>query len=258
MLSLSQKGGTPQPAAEALLYSGIPDVKIKVLFFAGLRERAGTNSTVIDLPAGATVAAAIEQAQSKTPRAWRATTRLMAAVNQEYVPTTHQLREGDELALIPPVSGGAVEARSDVIVITEEPLDPKRFADAVRADANGAVVTFEGVTRDHNEGRKVRYLEYEAYRPMADQKIAELFREMKGRWPIDQVAVGHRVGRVDIGETSMVVAVSAAHRRPAFEAALYFVDRLKEVVPIWKKEYFEGGETWIADSETESTDPSLR
>ncbi|MCH7907680.1 MAG: molybdenum cofactor biosynthesis protein MoaE, partial [Chloroflexi bacterium] len=108
-------------------------------------------------------------------------------------------------------------------------------------------------TRNHNDGRRVEYLEYEAYRPMADEKLQELIDEIKERWEIDAVAVAHRVGRVDIGETSLVIAVSAAHRRPAFEAALHLVDRLKEVVPIWKKEFFEGGEVWIGDPGSERT-----
>ena len=106
----------------------------------------------------------------------------------------------------------------------------------------------KGVTRDHNEGRGVEYLEYEAYRPMADNKIREIIAEMRDRFDVDLISIAHRTGRVDIGEKSMVVAVSAEHRRPAFEAALYFVDRLKEIVPIWKKEHFDGGEVWINDT----------
>ena len=140
-----------------------------------------------------------------------------------------------------------------MILITEQPLDPKTLTDAVRADSDGALVTFEGVTRNHNDGRVVEYLEYEAYRPMADEKLRELVDEIKDRWAIDRVAVAHRIGRVDIGETSLVIAISAAHRRPAFEAALHFVDRLKEVVPIWKKEVYEGGEVWIGDPGSERT-----
>lgn len=140
-----------------------------------------------------------------------------------------------------------------MILITEQPLDPNTLTDAVRADSDGALVTFEGVTRNHNDGRVVEYLEYEAYRPMADEKLRELVDEIKDRWAIDRVAVAHRIGRVDIGEISLVIAVSAAHRRPAFEAALHFVDRLKEVVPIWKKEVYEGGEVWIGDPGSERT-----
>jgi molybdopterin synthase catalytic subunit len=223
-------------------------MRVKVLFFAGLRERAGTSSAELELPVGATVELAIESARRATPRQWKLATRIMTAVNEEYVPVTHELREGDQLALIPPVSGGAGPP-SDHVEITMDRLDPLAFAARVRDDADGAVVTFEGITRDHNEGRKVLYLEYEAYRPMADRKIVELISEMRARWPVDRIAIGHRLGRVDIGETSLVVAVSAAHRRPAFEAALYFVDRLKDVVPIWKKEYFEGGEAWIGEPE---------
>jgi molybdopterin synthase catalytic subunit len=225
-------------------------MRIRVLLFAGLRERAGASSAELELPVGATVSTAIDQAQRATPRPWKPTTILMTAVNEEYVPPTHVLKEGDELALIPPVSGGAIEtATSDFVEITAERLDPAVYSARVRADIDGAVVTFEGVTRNHNEGRRVLYLEYEAYRPMADHKMSELIAEIKQRWPVDRVAVGHRIGRVDIGETSMVVAVSSAHRKPAFDAALYFVDRLKQVVPIWKKEYFAGGEVWIGDAD---------
>ena len=133
------------------------------------------------------------------------------------------------------------------VTITEKRLDPAPLVERVRSDRDGCVVTFLGVTRDHNEGRRVLYLEYEAYRPMAERKMAEIIDEMKARWEIGSAAVAHRVGRVDVGETSMVVAVSAPHRGPAFEAAMHFVDRLKRVVPIWKKEFFEGGEVWIGD-----------
>ncbi|MDP6823271.1 MAG: molybdenum cofactor biosynthesis protein MoaE [Dehalococcoidia bacterium] len=138
-----------------------------------------------------------------------------------------------------------------MIIITDQPLDPNVLTDAVRDDSDGAVITFEGVTRNHNDGRGVEYLEYEAYRPMAEEKLQELIDEIKERWEIDRVAVAHRIGRVDIGELSLVIAVSAAHRRPAFESTLHFIDRLKQVVPIWKKEYFEGGEVWIGDPGSE-------
>jgi len=133
------------------------------------------------------------------------------------------------------------------VTITEEVLDPAPLVERVRSDRDGCVVTFLGVTRDHNEGRRVLHLEYEAYRPMAERKIAEIVEEMEARYPIGSVAIAHRVGRVDVGETSLVVAVSAPHRGPAFEAASYFVDELKRVVPIWKKEVFEDGEVWVGD-----------
>ena len=145
-------------------------------------------------------------------------------------------------------SAGGPTPDTQKVTITDDPLDPGPLTEFVRTESDGAIVTFLGVTRNHNEGRRVLYLEYEAYRPMADRVIAEIIDDMKCRYEIGQVAVAHRTGRVDIGEMSMVVAVGAAHRRPAFEAALHFIDRLKQIVPIWKKEYFEGGEVWIGDT----------
>ncbi len=222
---------------------------ITVLFFAGLRDRAGAAKIPVELADGATVGDAIEAARAASEREWAVPQAIMTAVNEEYAERDHRLSDGDELALIPPVSGGTDEAsETDYILITEDPLDSEAVSARVRADGDGAIVIFEGVTRNHNDGRGVDFLEYEAYRPMADNKIREIIGEMRGKFEIDRVAIAHRTGRVDIGEKSMVVAVSAAHRRPAFEAALYFVDRLKEIVPIWKKEHFDGGEVWINDT----------
>ena len=129
--------------------------------------------------------------------------------------------------------------------ITEEPLDPQRLADHVRSDASGAVALFYGVVRDHNKGRKVLYLEYDAYPEMATKVMRQIAEEMKERSPIDDVAIQHRTGRLEIGETSLLIAVSSGHRKEAFEACHALVDRFKEVVPIWKKEVWEGGEEWV-------------
>lgn len=222
------------------------EIKITVRLFAGLRERAGTSTMELHVSPGSTVSDALGAAVEAAPGNLRISDTVMAAVNTEYVKRDHVLEDGDELALIPPVSGGAVG--EPMIVITDEPLDPEPYTHSVTTGQDGAVVTFLGVTRDHNEGRSVKWLEYEAYQPMAEDKIGDIVAEMRESYDIGKVAIGHRTGRVDIGETSMVVAVGAAHRRPAFEAALYFVDRLKEIVPIWKKEYFEGGEVWIGDT----------
>ena len=222
-------------------------MQIEVLLFAGLKDRAETSRLTVEVADGGTVADAIAAASAATEATWDVPTAIMCAVNEEYQQREFVLSDGDELALIPPVSGG-IGAQQDYVEVTGEVLDSMAVAEHVRADADGAIIIFEGVTRDHNDSRHVDYLEYEAYQPMAENKILELFGEMRERFEIDKCAVAHRVGRVDIGEKSMVVAVSSAHRRPAFEAALYFVDRLKEVVPIWKKEYFEGGEVWINDT----------
>ena len=233
--------------------SNRPLMNVTVKLFAGLRERAGAGEVDLVLPEGATVSEALTALVDRLGRKARIGASTMSAVNNEYVTKDHELSEGDELALIPPVSGGAIETAAPFVEITDRPLDPAAVSSHVRDEADGAVLVFEGVTRNHSRGRRVLYLEYEAYRPMADEKIRELIGRISQRWDIDRVAVAHRVGRVEIGETSLVVAVSASHRRPAFEAGLYFVDRLKEVVPIWKKEFFEGGEVWINDE-----DPSGR
>ena len=133
-----------------------------------------------------------------------------------------------------------------MIEITDGPLDPEAVTARVKKGGNGAVVTFLGTTRDSNEGRKVLYLEYEAYRPMADRKLEEVADEMRRRWAIQDVAIAHRLGRLEIGEISLVVAVASPHREEAFTACAYSVDRIKQIVPIWKKEFYEGGEVWVA------------
>ena len=132
-----------------------------------------------------------------------------------------------------------------MFAVTRDPLDPKALVDFVRRDESGAVALFYGVVRNESEGRRVLHLEYDAYPSMAVKKMREVAQEVRGRWPITEIAIAHRIGRLEIGETSLLVAVSAPHRREAFEACHWAVDRVKEVVPIWKKEYFEGGEIWI-------------
>ena len=140
-----------------------------------------------------------------------------------------------------------------MIEITNKALDPEKITAKVRKDTNGGVVTFLGITRLFNDGRKVQHLEYEAYRPMADKKLKEIVQETKAKWGIEDVAIAHRIGRLAIGEISMVVAVGSPHRKEAFEAAQYVVDLIKDMVPIWKKEVFEGGEVWIG---SQSEDPT--
>ena len=136
-----------------------------------------------------------------------------------------------------------------MIEITHEPLDPEAITARVRSGSNGAVVTFLGTTRDTNEDRSVLHLEYEAYRPMADNKLAEVADEMRRQWDVKDVAIVHRLGRLEIGEISLIVAVASPHRKEAFAACQYSVDRIKQTVPIWKKEFFEGGEVWIESAE---------
>ncbi len=136
-----------------------------------------------------------------------------------------------------------------MIEITHEPLDAEAVTSKVLHDAVGAVVTFWGVTRDHTGDRKVLFLEYEAYRPMADQQLARVAEEMMERWDLKGVAIAHRLGRLEIGEPSLVVATSSAHRKDAYEASEYSISRIKQIVPIWKKEFFEGGGVWVGSQE---------
>lgn len=136
-----------------------------------------------------------------------------------------------------------------MIQITNETLHPEIITDRVRQDTSGAVVTFLGTTRSYTGERKVQFLEYEAYQPMADKVLADIVQEIRDRWPVEGVAIAHRLGRLEIGDISLVVAVSSPHRRDAFEACQYSVDRIKQAVPIWKKEFFEGGEVWVESPE---------
>lgn len=138
-----------------------------------------------------------------------------------------------------------------MITITHEELCPEAITDAVKQDSNGAVVTFLGSTRDSTAERNVLYLEYEAYRPMADNQLARIVDEIHEKWGIDNVSIAHRLGRLEIGDISLVVAIASPHRKEAFEASAYAIDRIKQIVPIWKKEFFEGGEVWVGSQEDE-------
>ena len=138
-----------------------------------------------------------------------------------------------------------------MIHITSDPLEPNSVTEIVRNNSNGAVITFLGTTRDSTDGKNVNYLEYEAYQPMAQNMIQQIFDEVKERWEIEDLAISHRLGKVEIGEISMVVAISSPHRKQAFEAGQYSIDRIKEIVPIWKKEFFDNGEVWVG-SETQA------
>jgi molybdopterin synthase catalytic subunit/molybdopterin converting factor small subunit len=208
-------------------------VKVTVKLFAGLRERAGTGRRELDLPEGARVVDVWEPlALGERPNG------LLYAVNKRYEPEEHALAEGDEVALIPPVSGGSFR-------LTEEPIDLGAVAREVEDERAGAIATFVGTTRVHSRGRTVLHLEYEAYGGMAENAMAELAADLKQRYDLCEVAITHRIGRVDVGETSVVIAVSAPHRHDALAACKDAIDTLKQTVPLWKKEIYEGGEEWI-------------
>ena len=176
---------------------------------------------------------------------------IVLAVNQKFCAPSATLSDGDELAFLPPVSGGSgafthkVEDRGNFFALTREKIDAAAMARKILLGEDGAIVNFEGVTRNNTKGRATRFLEYECYEPMAVKMMAEIGSEIARACSISRIAMVHRLGRVEIGETSVVVIATAAHRKAAFEAALEGINRLKRLVPVWKKEYFVDGEVWV-------------
>jgi molybdopterin synthase catalytic subunit len=208
-------------------------MNVRVRLFAGLREQAGKGSVEVVLEDGATVDnvwAALELGDEPPG--------LFYALNRAYVERSAPLSSGDEVAVIPPVSGGDFR-------LSEAPLSLDAAVAEVRDEEAGAIATFVGTTRRHSRGREVLYLEYEAYEGMAEQVMAELAAGLASRHTLLRVAIHHRVGRVDIGETSVVIAVSSPHRGAALAACREAIDELKVSVPLWKKEVYVGGEEWI-------------
>jgi molybdopterin synthase catalytic subunit len=220
-------------------------VQIQIELMGRAAVDAGARSLTLEVPAGATAADACERLAARFPALSWLRRIARPAVNQTYVAWDHPLAAGDEVAFIPPVSGGSAPGIGCVLCeITEARLDEARLARLVDRPEAGAILAFAGVVRNHSRGRRVLYLEYDAYRPMAESEMRRIGEEAARRWECC-VALQHRVGRLEIGEASVLVVVSAAHRAAAFEACRYAIDTLKETVPIWKKEVWEGGEVWI-------------
>jgi MoaE-MoaD fusion protein len=205
-------------------------VTVVVRLFAGLRERAGWSVRELDVASVAEVWPALELGDEPEG--------LLYAVNREYADREQELRDGDEVALIPPVSGGAFR-------VTEAPLSLEAVAAEVADERAGAVATFTGTVRRQSRGREVTHLEYEAYAEMAEDVMAWLAGDLEARYDLCSIAIHHRVGRLEVGEASVVIAVSAPHRHDALAACKDAIDRLKETVPLWKKEAYEGGEEWV-------------
>jgi molybdopterin synthase catalytic subunit/molybdopterin converting factor small subunit len=203
---------------------------VNVRLFAGLRERAGWSQREVDAATVGEVWHALELGDEPPG--------LLYAVNKEYATHDRALADGDEVAVIPPVSGGA-------FLLSDEPLSLDRVVDEVRDEQAGAIATFTGTTRISSRGRTVTHLDYEAYEGMAERVMAEIAEGLQSRYELSAVAIHHRVGRVGIGETSVVIAVSAPHRQDALAACKDAIDELKERVPLWKKEVYSDGEEWI-------------
>ena len=206
-------------------------MRVTVKLFAGLRERAGWKELELD---------GVERVSDVWPalQLGDEPKGLLYAVNRDYADPDRPLADGDEVALIPPVSGGAFR-------LLGEPLSLEAVVDEVRSDQAGAIATFVGTTRLESRGRTVLHLDYEAYEEMAEQVMTEIAAELKARYELCEIAIHHRTGRVEIGEASVVIAVSAPHRQDALAACKDAIDTLKERVPLWKKEFYEGGEEWI-------------
>jgi MoaE-MoaD fusion protein len=228
-------------------------MNVHVLFFGASRDITGFEEERIELRNGGASAGELRRRyEARFPRLREMGGSLLMAVNQELRDGSWPLADGDEVAFLPPVSGGHDGASSrngsrpaDLFLLTREVIPTARLADELKADADGAVVVFEGIVRDHSGARRTLYLEYEAYEPMALAKMREIGGEAASKFKIDRIGIIHRCGRIEIGESSVAIIVTAEHRRPAFEACHYAIDRLKQVVPIWKKEYFEGGAVWV-------------
>ncbi len=216
-------------------------MKISVLFFGLAHDLTGFEQEEVELRDGEKVGDLWRHYKERFP-AWAAASgSWVVAVNQDVADASRALAEGDEVAFLPPVSGGA---SADFYYITRNVIPTAALSRQLKAAEDGAVVVFEGIVRNHSQGRRTCYLDYEAYEPMAVRVMQEISEESKRRFGIDRIGIVHRVGRLEIGETSVTIVVAAAHRGAAFDACRYAIDELKQRVPIWKKEHFEEGAEW--------------
>lgn len=240
-------------------------IRVRLLFFGAARDAAaGRDEVQLSISAPATVASAFAEVLDAYPDLRRFGRSLHVALNQEYAPVEAEVRDGDEMAVFPPVSGGtAVEAEReeeagsrDFFELTTEPIDVGAVARRVVPSRCGATVTLDGYAREWTKGRRTLHLVYEAYAPMALSEMRRLGGEAHRRFDIEHIGIMHRTGRTEIGETSVVICVSAPHRRAAFEACEWAIRELKRTVPVWKKEFFEDGEVWVEGESASGTSGS--
>jgi len=219
-------------------------MQVHVLFFGAVKDLLERSRETLELPEGARLQSVLSHYARQAPRFEALIPSLALSVNQEYSSTDFPLRAGDEVAILPPVSGGS----EDRVRIVREPISTETELARLKMPQDGAAVIFEGVVRNHTRGRQTLYLDYEAYEEMALKKMKVLADEAKSKYSIREVALVHRLGRLEIGEICVLIVVASAHRGPAFDACRWVIDTLKKTVPIWKKEYFEDGAVW-ADGE---------
>jgi MoaE-MoaD fusion protein len=225
-------------------------MRVKVLFFGMLRDVVGRAEDSLEVAEGTALSAVFNGYAGRFPRMREMAGSIVMARNQEFAAPSTTVAEGDEIAFMPPVSGGSdgpeiTDERGNYFALTRVPVDARSLVRRLLRGEDGAAVTFEGVVRNNTRGRRTERLEYECYEAMAVKKMAEIGCALTGEFAVDRIAMVHRLGRMEIGETSVAVVVTAPHRRPAFEAALEAINRLKRLVPIWKKEYFADGEVWV-------------
>ncbi|MDR6227545.1 molybdopterin converting factor subunit 1 [Desmospora profundinema] len=228
-------------------------MEIRILLFAAVAETIGQRSITLQLPPNASVRDLVHRLEEEYPKAAEQIRFAVIARNQEYADPDETIHPGDEIALIPPVSGGETDEPS-LFAITEEPLSADRLIAQVSNPQAGAVLTFAGTVREFTDGRRTVHLEYEAYAPMAIREMKAIAQEIHQQWPGVRVAMVHRVGKLEPEEISVLIAVASPHRPESFEAGRYAIERLKESVPIWKKEIWEDGTQWQG-SQTGTWDP---
>jgi len=233
---------------------------VRILFFGVLKDLAGQGGESLDLPENSTLGDVLSHYEARIPRLKELASSIAMSVNQEYAGPEAKLSQGDEIALLPPVSGGLGTSQEPVkgngepkgrpkhAAIVRERIETRAVLEGIKRAEDGAAVVFEGVVRDNTRGRRTLYLDYEAYEGMAVKQMEELAEQALSRFAIRDVAILHRLGRLEIGEASVLIVVASAHRAAAFDACRWLIDSLKRTVPIWKKEYFQGGVVW-ADGE---------
>ncbi len=220
-------------------------MRVRVLFFGRLKEIVGRAEDDAEMSEGARVEDLFARYGSRFPELAGFRSSVVASVNQEFAEWRKPLAAGDEVAFLPPVSGGQqVQVSEDIYELARAPIRGSEIVAHLKAPEDGAVVVFDGIVRNHSGGRPTLYLEYEAYEPMALAKMRDIGAEIRRQFPIHRVAMIHRLGRLEIGETSVFIAISSPHRRAAFDACRFAIDTLKRTVPIWKREYFAGGAVW--------------
>ena len=225
-------------------------MRVRVFFFGMLKDLAGKVSDIVELPEGASMRDLLAHYEAQIPRLKQVLPSLALAVNQQYAGPDAKLKSGDEIALLPPVSGGTDQPdRLSHAQIVRESIDTQGVLSKLKRGEDGAALVFEGVVRNQTRGRKTLYLDYEAYETMALREMESLAAQAVAQFQIRDVALVHRLGRLKIGETSVLIVVASAHRAAAFEACRWLIDTLKRTVPIWKKEYFADGAVW-ADGES--------